>query len=119
MSVRGANAKEATRGELSLMETKMKKMLIAAVAIATAIASPALAASGKKMHRTGPSLSFGLESPRSAYAFVPGPTFRSRIAAPARRGWAVYDTFDGRYLGSDPDIHVRDELLRDPPARQD
>ena len=85
-------------------EDTMKKMLIASVALATLIASPALAQTTNGQTRqaaaeqTAPSRQ------------VPVPTRRARSANPAHD---VYGPTG--YAGSDPDQHIRSMLAIDNP----
>jgi len=81
------------------------KMLLAMAALVTLLASDALAQSRwRGAHR-----SYGLWwGPGQAYALAPfygrGSFYRTRN---------VYD-ISGRYIGRDPDPHVRSQLARDP-----
>ena len=76
------------------------KMLLATVALATAIASPALAQSA---HR-------GQSQIRNQAV----QTDHQRQSRPAD---SVYD-YAGRYLGSDPDPRIRGDLQRDQPMAE-
>jgi hypothetical protein len=84
-------------------ETTMKNLLLATVAIAT-LATPAFAQTASH-HRAD----------RDSYAAAPnGYTTDgyARVRVGTRSG-DVYDT-RGQYIGSDPDVTVRDQLARDP-----
>jgi hypothetical protein len=93
------------------------KVLIATAALATLIASPALA----QNWQYGPSAyqAYGqYQGPGAAYAQQPYATYGGYGAYGSYgrvfRSWdSVYDS-QGRYVGSDPDGKVRDQLARDP-----
>jgi hypothetical protein len=93
-------------------ETQMKK-LFATISLAAGVAallasSPALAQNGTHRHARHPhaaSQSYG------AYAAQPG--FNSYGRATPSNSYNAYDT-RGRYIGSDPDPRVRDQLASDP-----
>jgi hypothetical protein len=93
----------ARLGGLRTKEFKMKKLLLAATALAV-IASPALAKSGsRKVVAPYAQAPFAWQAgPLGAYAQSPG------IAA---QPYAVYE--HGRYVGADPDPNVRLMLRRD------
>lgn len=76
---------------------KIMSMLLASAAVAAALASPAVAQTRNGALRQ-------VQSPYDAYAAT-----RPLINRP----YNVYDT-TGRYVGSDPDPAVRDQLARDP-----
>jgi hypothetical protein len=81
------------------------KMLVTAVALATLIASPAMAQTASRQQA----------SAEKAYAQVPGKASPRQV----RRGHSVnpaHDVFDahGSYVGSDPDGRVRSMLRTDP-----
>lgn len=90
--------------------------LLATAALAAALASPALAQTTRMQSQA-----------RNAYAATDGAPFVAPYAAPNASAFAsanaqrrsinpstdVYDT-SGRYVGSDPDPSVRDQLARDP-----
>jgi opacity protein-like surface antigen len=82
----------------------MKKLLLAAVAVAT-LASPAFAQTANHHHDRN---AYG------AYAAQNGYTTDgyAQVRVGSRSG-AVYDT-RGRYIGSDPDATVRNQLSHDP-----
>jgi len=95
------------------------KLFVTAVAFAALLASPALAQQpyGPYLrygpgyqaygYAIGPYQSYGYEGPAfEAYGFVPGRSLDPRFD--------VYDT-RGRYVGSDPDPRIRNDLARDPP----
>jgi hypothetical protein len=79
------------------------KTLIAAVALATVIASPAFAQTTQRVR----------VNPERQYV-QPNPPRNSA----ARSSYDVYDN-RGQYIGSDPDPRVRDELSQDPPNYSD
>lgn len=80
--------------------------LLATVALAAAVASPALAQTSRTRAQAMPQA-------RGAFAAETGPAF----GFPDVRRRSPYDVYDtrGRYVGSDPDPTVRDQLARDPP----
>ena len=80
----------------------MKTLLLAATVLTTAIATPALA---QTRNSFGPS-AYGQDY--SAYGYING-----QRRAINRLNGNVYDT-RGRYVGTDPDPTVRDQLSRDP-----
>ena len=98
------------------------KLFVTAVALAAPLASPALAqqpygpyqgygpAYGAYGYQVGPYQSYGYAGPAGpvfdAYGFFPGRSFDPRND--------VYNT-RGRYVGSDPDPRIRNDLARDPP----
>ena len=53
--------------------------------------------------------------PRRTFGRVP--TLDGRIHSP-NPGYDVYDTSD-HYISSDPDMFIRNDLVRDPPGRGD
>jgi hypothetical protein len=73
------------------------KMLLAAVGVAAVVASPALAQTIGPWQRT-----------QSGYPYIYPPDNRAHSANPRDD---VYDT-RGRYVGSDPDPFIRDQLAR-------
>ena len=84
--------------------------MLAVIALATAIASPAMAQAPQVRHKS-PMIQSGTHmvtprvvGPRRAFA-------KARRHSPNPR-WDVYGT-GGRYKGSDPDPLVRDEIRRD------
>ena len=79
------------------------KMLLATVALATLLASPALSQTSSQYR------AYGL------YRAPPPATYNSYAFGrrPLIQGWTVYD-ISGRYVGRDPDPHVRSQLARDP-----
>jgi uncharacterized lipoprotein len=81
----------------------MKKLILTA-ALVTAIASPALA---QQTQRQTPDRS-------AAQAAQTTPYGRTESARPhsTNPAYDVYDT-SGRYVGSDPDVRVRQDLERD------
>ncbi len=78
----------------------MMKMLLATVALATVIASPALAQSAQRA--------------QSQVRNQAVQTDQQRQSRPLTG--AVYDT-SGHYIGSDPDPRIRGDLQRDQPER--
>ena len=95
------------------------KLFFTAVAFAALLASPALAQQpygpyqgygpgyGAYGYQVGPYQSYGYQGPAyEAYGFVPGRSIDPRFD--------VYNT-RGRYVGSDPDPRIRNDLARDPP----
>jgi len=81
------------------------KMLLTTVALAAAVATPALAQTGRTQNQwTSPSV-FGAES---SYG-----TSTVRRPSVAVQNGNVYDTRN-QYVGSDPDPTVRAQLARDP-----
>jgi hypothetical protein len=85
------------------------KMLVATLALATLLTSPALAQYGRWQ---GPYRAYSY--PYRAFAQQTWP--RAYYRAYASRRYNVYNT-SGRYIGWDPDPRVRDMLARDPPGR--
>ena len=83
---------------------KTKTMLFATVALAAAVASPALA------QTTDWTQQRRLQNPD---AFAYSNSVRERGRHSANRAFDVYDT-SGRYVGSDPDPSVRSQLAHDP-----
>jgi len=79
------------------------KMLLATVALATLLASPALSQTASQYR------AYGL------YRAPPPATYNSYAYGrrPLIQGWTVYD-ITGRYVGRDPDPNVRSQLARDP-----
>jgi hypothetical protein len=75
----------------------MKVIAGVALALATTLASPAFAQSGRA-HQWGAYQAYGQAVPNAAYGF--------------RSSRNVYNT-NGRYVGSDPDPNVRDMIARD------
>ncbi len=79
-----------------------------ALALATFVASPAFAQSGRS-----PVNQYG--APYDAYAQEYGPadeTVRHQAQPEAHRNWDVYNT-NGLLVGRDPDPNVRDMIARD------
>jgi len=83
------------------------KMLLATVALATLLTSPALSQS------RSPYRSYGLYRAPSAYALSGPYGYYTYGRRPLIQGWTVYD-ITGRYVGRDPDPNVRSQLARDP-----
>ena len=81
------------------------KTLLATVALAAVVASPALAQNWTQRQVRDP---YGAYA--APYAYSNGYDIQRR--AP-RRAFSVYDT-QGNFIGSDPDPSVRDQLARDP-----
>jgi len=82
----------------------MTKLLLASVAVAATLASPAFAQTASNRHD------------RNAYGAYAAQGYTTDGYAQVRvgsRSGAVYDT-RGRYIGSDPDATVRDQLAHDP-----
>jgi opacity protein-like surface antigen len=79
------------------------KMFLAGVALATALASPAMAQTAN--HYTYP---FAQYTPNGRHGYVYPPDNHAHSANPAND---VYD-LRGRYVGSDPDPFIRDSLAR-------
>jgi len=84
-----------------------KTILAAATLVAVAASSPALA---KTTHHTTRHVSHNEVRPVDAYAAA-YPDVRTRRANHGSND--VYDV-RGRYVGSDPDATIRDQLARDP-----
>ena len=84
-----------------------KTILAAATLVAVAASSPALA---KTTHKTAHHVSHNEVRPVDAYAAA-YPNVRTR-----RTNHGSNDVYDvrGRYIGSDPDATIRDQLARDP-----
>jgi hypothetical protein len=88
-----------------------KTILAAATLIAVAASSPALAkTTHKSTHKTTHHVSHNEVRPVDAYAAA-YPNVRTR-----RTNLGPNDVYDvrGRYIGSDPDATIRDQLARDP-----
>src|SRR5262245_29053694 len=82
----------------------MMKTLLAAAALAAVVASPALAQTTATQRQfRGP----------NADAYVYSNGYRDVQRRSANPSNDVYD-ISGRYIGSDPDPTVRDQLARDP-----
>jgi len=83
------------------------KTMLAAATLAVAFASPALA---KTTHKSTHHVSHNEVRPVDAYAAA-YPDVRTR-----RTNQGSNDVYDvrGRYVGSDPDATIRDQLARDP-----
>ena len=79
------------------------KMFLAGAALATALASPALAQTAN--HYIIPSAQY---APNGPHGYVYPPDNHAHSANPAND---VYDV-RGRYIGSDPDPFIRDYLAR-------
>jgi hypothetical protein len=94
------------RGRLGVeQEYKMKKILLAAAAIAV-IASPALAQTG---WRKAPAPSYGQAVPFGALgAYAQSP--RGATVSPYAQG--------GDYVGTDPDPNIQLQLLKDAQSRE-
>jgi opacity protein-like surface antigen len=86
----------------------MKKFVIV-LAAAMLAASPALAKKYRMPLASGPTYQT-TDQGYAAYAYAPERA--SRIEAGHTD--AVYA--DGQYLGADPDLFIRQQLLRDPPS---
>jgi len=89
----------------------MTKILVASVALATLIASPALAqTTNRQARQAAPAQSFAQpwQAPDQAYAQQPRRNIPQRSGNP----YGVYE--NGQIIGADPDPRVRSELLRDP-----
>jgi hypothetical protein len=82
------------------------KLIVAALMLAVATASPALAQKKSKRHTVHTPAPHG-----NMYA----PAYRPRSANPQ---WDVY-RMDGSYAGTDPDPHVRMNLFLDNPHTDD
>lgn len=80
------------------------RMLLATVALAAVVASPALA----QTTRTQSQLR-GLNANPNGNPYV----YQDSRRRSPNASYDVYDTI-GRYIGSDPDPNVRDQLARDP-----
>ena len=86
----------------------MKTILVASVALATLFASPVLAQTTNRQARQV------ITNPFAQIPTVSGAVVRrGHSSNPAND---VYDT-QGFYAGSDPDQHIRSDLVRDPPDR--
>ena len=81
----------------------MTKLLLASVAVAATLASPAFAQTANRHDRNAYGAYAAQGYTTDSYAQV-------RVGS---RSGAVYDT-RGRYIGSDPDASVRDQLAHDP-----
>ena len=93
----------------------MKKLFatVSLVAGLAAIASPALAAqNGTHRHSRD---AYAASNPFAAYAapYNNGRSYQQAQRPSARGSYDVYD-IRGRYVGSDPDPFIRDQLARDP-----
>jgi hypothetical protein len=88
-----------------LMKEHIMKIVIATLAFAALLTSPALA---QYQYGAWRSPYYG------AYAQQFGPY--ARYYGARRTPFDVYDT-RGYYVGSDPDTRIRDSLARDPPNR--
>jgi hypothetical protein len=94
------------------------KMLIATVALASAIALPAFAQNMNRRAAEPPAdRSFAQSRQGASQSFTLRGQPNSR-AHSARRSTDVYDT-RGEYVGSDPDPFIRSQLLRDVPGRDE
>jgi len=82
------------------------KTLLATVALAAAVASPALA-------QTRVTVPYQYAYEGGTYGYVKPWERHTHSASPS---YDVYDT-RGNYVGSDPDPFIRDELARDRGAR--
>jgi len=92
-------------------ETQMTKILVASVALATLIASPALAqTTNRQARQPAPAQSFAQpwQAPEQAFAQQPRRAVPQRSVNP----YGVYE--NGELIGADPDPRIRSELLRDP-----
>jgi hypothetical protein len=88
-----------------------KTILAAVTVVAVAASSPALAKTTHKIrHKTTHHVSHNEVQPVDAYAAA-YPNVRTRRANHGSND--VYDV-RGRFIGSDPDATVRDQLARDP-----
>jgi hypothetical protein len=88
-----------------------KTILAAATLVAVAASSPALAkTTHKTAHKSTHHVSHNEVRPVDAYAAA-YPNVRTR-----RTNHGSNDVYDvrGRYIGSDPDATIRDQLARDP-----
>jgi hypothetical protein len=86
----------------------MKKMLFASAALATVIASPALAQTGSWQPSSIPAPFYGQTAPFGAYA----QQRPSAVVAP----YAQH--LGGDYVGRDPDPNVQLQLLKDAQSRE-
>jgi hypothetical protein len=88
-----------------------KAILAAATLVAVAVSSPALAkTTHKTTHKTKHHVSYNEVRPVDAYAAA-YPNVQTR-----RVNHGSNDVYDvrGRYIGTDPDAAIRDQLARDP-----
>src|SRR5215467_12610333 len=93
------------------------KLFVTTVAFAALLASPALAQNYGPYQGYGPAYqAYGYQvGPYQSYGYA-GPAFNA-FGLPGRSfDWRndVYNT-RGRYVGSDPDPRIRNDLARDPP----
>src|SRR5437870_7116918 len=96
-------------------ETEMTMKMLAVIALATAIASPAMAQAPQARDQypaiEPPAEKFGppiVREPAPDEAFAQAPRNQRRTANPA---WDVY--VGGKFVGSDPDPLVRDQMRRE------
>lgn len=97
------------------------KTLLATAALAVAVSAVSPASAQSQNYQRWPGLgAFAQDAPMTAQqrrnlvrSRALGPDGRMHSSNPA------YDVYDGRYISSDPDPFIRNELLRDPPDRVD
>jgi hypothetical protein len=102
------------------MEISVMKALLATAALVV-VASTASPATAQVYGDRWDAWSLGayaqapLAVQRRSFTYAPSPDGRVHSPNPA---YDVYDT-SGRYISSDPDPFIRNELARDPPGRDD